>query len=140
MKSVLLLLFIFPLFSIGQETWTVSYNGKLKFKAAEESEKQNAFALTTKDLKSKKGLTIIFNDPNPIKDWKREITVVDTEDNEFMKVENNTLNISPAKLRSIFAKSRVIKIYTMALPKDPNLVAVVRVRRVHLCTLALGSL
>ena len=58
--------------------------------------------------------------------------------NSNIPMANSKIKIKNATLDSLFAKSKILKIYTISLPKDPAKRATVRVRRVHLCTLMKG--
>jgi hypothetical protein len=72
----------------------------------------------------------------PEEGWNRTIYLNDAKDNVIkqyeLKNQVGTVSIPVKILQQIARKKQAIHIYTMSLPKDPNLAAVVRVRRVLL--------
>ena len=62
------------------------------------------------------------------------------ENDQELSRKDNTRNakITAAELKKLFGDKKKIKIYTIAVPTDPDLAARVRVRRMHLCTLELN--
>jgi hypothetical protein len=118
------------------DNWKVSHNGKVRLSASEENEK-NLVEIKAAELNKKGLLSIAYKEVTPQADWQREIMIFDPSDNEFKRGKGSLLKIQNADLKKLFGKSKTLMIYTMSLPKDPNLAATVRVRRVHLCTLVL---
>lgn len=118
------------------DTWKVSQNGKVRLSASEENEK-NRVEIKAVELNKKGVLSVAFKEGTPQADWQREIMIFDPSDNELKRGKGSLLKIQNADLKKLFGKSKTLMVYTMSLPKDPNLAATVRVRRVHLCTLVL---
>ena len=123
--------------SFSQDTWKLTLNGKIVFTAKEESEEKNKLTIKKSDLSKKKNFYLLYSEKDRDDQWEREIMVFGANDHELLRQKSNRLNISNAKLLTLFNKSNTLKIYTIALPKDPAKRAVVRVRRVHLVTLTL---
>lgn len=120
-----------------QESWKVSHNGKVKLEVTEENAEKNTASIKSAELAKKSFLQIAYKEITPQKDWKREIIIYDPADNEIFRQKGSLLKISNASLRNLFKKSKTLMVYTIALPSDPAQAALVRVRRVHLCTLVL---
>ena len=118
------------------DTWKLSHNGKIRLTASEENEK-NRVEIRAAELNKKGLLSIAYKEGQPQPDWQRELMIYDPADNDLLRQQGSLLKISNAELKKLFGKSKTLVVYTMSLPKDPNLAATVRVRRVHLCTLVL---
>jgi len=138
MKAFLLLvaLAISTLVMAQNDTWKLSHNGKIRLTASEENEK-NRVEIRAAELNKKGLLSIAYKEGQPQPDWQRELMIYDPADNDLLRQQGSLLKISNAELKKLFGKSKTLVVYTMSLPKDPNLAATVRVRRVHLCTLVL---
>lgn len=137
MKTILFFFFALTLATNGmaQDTWTITYNGKGKLKAAAEDEQKNVITLSKTDLKKGGNLAIIYTEGKKLKDWERTITLFDEGDNELAKSTGMSFKITAAKLTTMAAKAKELTLYTLSLPTDPNLAARIRVRRLHLCTI-----
>ena len=119
-------------------TWTVEHNRAVLLKATGENVAKNVVVLKAKDLKIEGQLYINYKEAEPLKDWKRTFAVFDEKDNELMSYSGSSFKISNGKLRSLASDGiETIKIYTWALPTDPDLASRIRIRRVHLCTVKL---
>ncbi len=138
MKAFLLLLTIALSTSVmaQNDSWKVTHNGKVRLSASEENEK-NRVEIKAAELNKKGLLSVAFKEGAPQADWQREIMIFDPSDNELKRSKGSLLKLQNTDLKKLFAQSKTLMIYTIALPKDPNLAATVRVRRVHLCTLVL---
>lgn len=136
-----LLLFALGLFSISfvqLDTWKIYHNKKLLLGTSEESETKNILAIPFTDFDKAGELIVIYEEGNPDKEWKRTIAIVDENDKSlFEKAEINKIQVSNADLKKLADGKTKLKIYTWALPKDPAKAALVRIRRVHLCTITL---
>lgn len=138
MKTLLLLLITFlNVHAAQQDCWTVTHNNKLLLQVNKEEESANVVPINKSALKSTGHLTVNYTENNRQKDWVRTIALVDENGNELLKQSGTLLKVSNAKLASLANIYKIIKIYSWALPADPQLAATVRVRRVHLCTLTL---
>ena len=119
-------------------TWTVEHNKTVRLKAAGENEAKNTFTIRAADLKTEGQLYIDYTEAKPLKDWKRTFAVFDEKDNDLMSYSGSSFKISNGKLRSLMSDGiTTIKIFTWALPTDPDLASRIRIRRVHLCTIKL---
>ncbi|TDH20876.1 hypothetical protein EXU57_21015 [Segetibacter sp. 3557_3] len=70
------------------------------------------------------------------KEWKRSFELFDSTDKAVLKipaVNQSAYQVTIKQLRSQLRKGAVYSLYTIALPKDPDLAARVRVRRVLVC-------
>ncbi|SHF92231.1 hypothetical protein [Flavisolibacter ginsengisoli] len=122
--------------SLFAQSWKISTNGKTLLKANVENEEKNKISLKTLNL-SKKGLSLCYTEgKDQKKGWERVIAVYDSTDKELKVQKGNSLQLSRDSLRSYFKNSPQIRIYTWALPTDPKLKALVRVRRIHLATIS----
>lgn len=119
----------------AQDSWKVMHNGKTILNTDVESVEKNTIEIKASELKKKSYLCISYNEAVKQRDWKRSIIVFDEKDNQLYKKENFTVKIENSILMGLFNKSKVLKIYTTSLPKDPKLAAAVRIRRVHLATI-----
>jgi len=119
-------------------TWTVAHNKAERLKATGESEAKNTVVIKSTDLKAEGQLYINYTEAKPLEDWKRTFAVFDVKDNELMSYSGSSFKISNGKLRSLLNDGvTTIKIYTWALPTDPDLASRIRVKRMHLCTVKL---
>jgi len=120
------------------DSWKIYFNKKLLLKATEESESKNVVKIKSADLKKAGQLSIMFVDAIPNKDWRRTIAIFDDKDSTLYEQTGvNAVRIANSRIKKMSAGKTRIKIYTWSLPKDPNKAALVRIRRVHLCTLEL---
>ncbi len=138
MKMLLTLLLSFGALtmSFAQDSWKVTHNGKVRLQTGEENAEGNAFAVRIADFNKTGSLSVTFTGAGNNRDWIRTIMVVDESDTELETGKGSTFSITNAKLRGLFKKSPVLKVYTMAIPSDPKKAALVRVRRVHLATIS----
>ena len=65
--------------------------------------------------------------------------MLDPKDSELYKARTTQMVLPNGRLRALLQQSPSLKVYTWALPTDPELAARIRIRRVHLCTLKLGG-
>lgn len=119
-------------------TWTVEHNKTVRLKASAENEAKNVIIFKEEALKTEGQLYINYIEEKPLKDWKRTFAVFDEKDNELMSYSGSSFKISNGKLRSLAHDGiTTLKIYTWALPTDPDLASRIRVKRMHLCTVKL---
>jgi hypothetical protein len=122
------------------DSWKIKWNNKTVLETSREDESSNTIKIKKDDLKKKYTLEIVYKegDVANTKNWKRSILFYDDADNGLMtKDSTRSVKLSAAQLKKLFGDKKTVKIYTMAIPTDPDLAARVRVRRVHLCTLEL---
>ncbi len=138
MKSILFIAAtLFCFFAVAQKnTWKIYHNNKLLINTGEESEEKNVCAITKTQLDKKGSLMVIYEEGKPDIEWKRTIAFLDDKSNIiFEKNEVSKIQVPNAELKKFFKGKVRIKIYTWAIPKDPAKAALVRIRRIHLCTL-----
>ncbi|QEC57257.1 hypothetical protein [Flavisolibacter ginsenosidimutans] len=134
MKTICLSLFatVFVLQGFSQTTqhWTVELNSKTLLTANTEDTTANTIAV--KDLK--KGSLIVTYVPGAVEGQrKRRIMVFNTGDRELYSEQTLSLVIPVKTLKKWKPTSPQIKIYTVPVLDEGG--AVVRLRRVHLCTI-----
>jgi len=138
MKLFLVLLLSLTSFTVfAQNSWKVCLDKKTLLSTSEESEQKNIIKISAAGLKKYKNFTVSYRQEDPQKGWRRTISFYDDTNNELLKQTGNKFTIKSKSLQNLLQTSKTIKVYTIALPTDPNLAAQVRVRRVHLCTLVL---
>jgi len=141
MKTVFFIISIlfFVSSASGQsDSWKIYFNKKLLLNTTQESETKNVVKIKSADLKKAGQLSIMFVAGSPNKDWRRTIAIFDDKDSTLYEKTGVTgVRVANARIKKMIAGKTMIKIYTWALPKDPNKAALVRIRRVHLCTLVL---
>ena len=133
-------------FSQGQpeivktDSWKVRWNKKTILETGTENETENTKKIKKTDLNKNYTLELYYKEADLEKEthWNRSFLLFDEKDNQLLKKDSSSLvKISSAELKNAFANKNKIRIYTIAIPLDPELAARVRVRRVHLCTLEL---
>jgi hypothetical protein len=140
MKFILLAFtLIFATMVSAQDSWKVVLNGKNSLSTSTESEEKNVVNVKASDLSKKNDFVIAYTQKEKNADWQRSIIAVDENDHELLNKQTDKLKIKNSELQALFKKSNKIRFYTISLPKDPAKRAVVRVRRVHLCTLVLKT-
>ena len=106
----------------------------------ETNESANVRTIKASDLKKNYVLEISYKEVDVAKEkeWIRSFMVFDESDQQLLKKDSTRhIKITSAQLKKLFGDKKKIKIYTIAIPSDPDLAARVRVRRMHLCTLQL---
>lgn len=139
-KLFLILLFTFGAFMAGAQTgWTVSYQKKVLLKNAAEDMTKNVVSIKKSTLKS-----TVFLQLNPVDaDTAYNITIeAEAVGEEFTGLKSweykgKAVSISGTELKTLFTGRKKLAFYYTAIPKDPNLATVVRVRKVHVCTVNL---
>ena len=136
MKTVILFLFagVFGLRCMAQtaEHWTVQLNSKTLLTA--NTEDTTANTISVNDLK--KGSLIVTYVPGAVEGQrKRRIMVFDANDRELYSEQTLSLVIPVKNLKKWKLTSPRIKIYTVPVLDEGG--ALVRLRRVHLCTIRL---
>ena len=137
MKKFLLLVNIFltSFFIQGQGSWQVCLNKKTIVTGSESNELLNTKKINQKEWIKNGYLEINYKEVDT-GFWKRSFQFEDeTGFQLFSKDSTTKVKIPIPELRKLYAGKREIKIYTVASPLDPNIM--VRMQRVHLCTLKL---
>jgi len=116
--------------------WKVVLNGKQVLQTNTENESSNRKAVSTADLGCKASLEIIYTE-SPDAKLKRSFIVMNNQRNELLRKDDITkFTLSSRELASLAQKSKELVIYTLGIPSDPAVAATVRVRPVHVFTLA----
>lgn len=117
------------------DSWKITFNSRILLFTSSENAEKNKLSISKAELLNNGPLVISYS-RKPEKGWKREISVVDKSENELVKKGNNKVSISSSQLKKIIDKGiTTVHVYSWAIPTDPKKAAVVRVRRVHLCTI-----
>ena len=125
---------------LSADSWKISWKKKVIIETTLENESANTRKIKSSDLAKNYILEISYKegDVKKQKEWKRSFMFFNETDNELLRKDSTgDWKVTATELKKIFGGKKKIKIYTMALPTDPNMAARVRVRRVHLCTLEL---
>lgn len=139
MKILLAFLLSFVSLTVfAQDSWKLCLNGKTLLNTSSENEEKNVVKLSSSDVQKGRKFMLTYTEADPKKGWERTIAVYDEKDRELKKQSGKKFSLRSSELKKLFQQSTVLKIYTISLPKDPELKARVRVRRVHLCTLILS--
>jgi hypothetical protein len=146
MKKIFLstLIFFSHLLSYAQDKksdyWKLTWNKKPILQTSTSDETANTLKIKAADLKKSYMLELTYKEADAAKgkSWIRSFMLLDESGNELWRKDStHLLKITAAELKKLFAGKKQLKIYTIAIPSDPDLAARVRVRRVHLCTLKL---
>lgn len=125
---------------IKENSWTIKWNKKVLLQTSRENETDNIKKIKKADLSKKYYLEITYieSDPAKEKERKRSFLFYGNTDNKVLRKDSTLeIKIPAGELKKLFNGQKKIRIYTMAIPTDPDLAARVRIRRVHLCTLEL---
>jgi hypothetical protein len=144
MKYILILLTTFLLQEVQAQKGgvQVSAQGKTITANLQEEDTDKVITINSKLKSAVTGKLVINNtESSKEKEWKRTFSVYNGEDQALV-------NLSPCKtagkydvsLKTIISKLKkgeTYSLYTMAIPKDSKKAAVVRVRRVFVCRIAI---
>lgn len=123
-----------------EDSWKIKWNKKVLLEASSENEAANTRQIKKAELTKNYCLEISYKESDPVKEkeWNRSFLFFGDTDTELMRKDSTrSVKVAAAELKKIFGNQNKIRIYTIAIPTDPDLAARVRVRRVHLCTLEL---
>jgi hypothetical protein len=123
--------------SVQQDSWKLCLDKKQLLQTSTEDEQKNVITVTSAQLKKSKQLQLVYSQAAPAKDWERTISIYDTNDQELATQKANKFTVKTSTLASLLHQHKTIKFYTLYSPTDPKMKAMVRLRRVHLCTLVL---
>jgi len=122
------------------DSWKITWSKKVILQTSETNESANVRTIKASDLKKNFILEISYKEADVAKEkeWIRSFMLFDENDQQLLKKDSTRhVKITAAQLKKLFGNKKKIKIYTIAIPSDPDLAARVRVRRMHLCTLQL---
>jgi hypothetical protein len=148
MIKKLLPLLIFGFASLGSHAqdndpgfWKIAWKKKVILQTGKSDQTANVRTIKASDLKKSYILEILYkeNDPKMEKEWIRSFLFFDENDKELIRRDSSRhTKVSASQLSKLFGDKKKLKIYTIAIPSDPELAARIRVRRVHLCTLLIN--
>lgn len=124
----------------SQDTWTIKWNKKTLLQASKEDESANTKKIKQTDLSKNYCLEISYREADPAREktWNRAFMFFGDTDTELLRKDSTrSTTITAEELRKLFGDQKKIRIYTVAIPSDPELAARIRVRRVHMATIEL---
>ena len=135
--ALILTLIVCGLAGYSQASWKIKLHGKVLLGASVENEINNIKKVKISNLDKTGTLDILIKEGKSMEGWKRSLLFFDENDNELLRIDSTTgtTRLKNTQIKKKINNSKKLKIYTVALPTDPNKAAAIRVRRVHLCTL-----
>lgn len=125
-------------FSQNEDGWKVYHNKQLAFEATNADEAKNKLVFQQADLKKEGYVLISYQEAQPKKNWKRTFSINNEADSTLMKKEGlMMIRLLHSEIKKLLKNHSKIIVYTWSLPKDPKQAALVRVRRIQLCTIEL---
>jgi hypothetical protein len=144
MKYILLLLSIFSLQTINAQKRIVqvSVQGKTIEVNLDDENPTNTLAINTALPSTRTGkLKIVNKNWQTEKEWKRTFSIYSNTDVVIATVKpcksGSIYELSLKTFVSKIVKGETYSLYTIAIPKDPKKAALVRVRRVLVCTITI---
>jgi hypothetical protein len=126
------------IFAFGQHSWKIRLNNSTILSTDSENETRNLRKIDKAALSGKGYFEAIYTNTSGEKGLIRSILFVDENDNEVMRKDSvRRIKIPIGELKKMFEGHNQIRVFTLAIPADPDKAALVRVRRLHLCTLEL---
>jgi hypothetical protein len=131
-----ILLIAISFMATAQKSWTVCYQKKTVLKNATANNDKNIVVIKKSTLGGTASLTVKFNNP----DTAYNITLMADAVGEELtglkswKYAEKPMTISSKELKELFTNRNKIVLYYAAIPKDPDLAALVRIGRVQVCT------
>ncbi len=126
---------LLPIVGFSQQSWDITFAKKTLFKKATENPAKNLATISRTSLTAKNKFILKLNNA----DTANNITIEATDENgsgqQSWEYTGKPLTISGTDLKKLLTGRSKIKFHYMAIPKDPNLAAVVRIRPVQICTI-----
>ena len=134
-----LLISTFALIASAQDggSWKVTYNNRTVLSATKEDTTQNKIRIKRSGLKHKGYVVVNFTEGKKQTGWDRTITINGDNDAQLISKDGHIFKIANSKLYSLTKGQHKLTVYTIATPSDPKMKALVRVRRVQLCSIQL---
>jgi len=137
--SILVPLFSLTAMAQKYDSWEIFHNRKevASFNLKKESEDEKRVLLLNRALEEPGFFIITYTPAAEQAAWTRNYVICDSTGKELRKFDNlgGQLKMINDDIARMVGDRKKIKIYTWAIPGDPNLAATVRVRRILLCTL-----
>lgn len=134
--SIIALMVLLPALGFAQQSWDVTFAKKTLLKKAAENPVKNTVTLSRSSLTTKNKFILKLNNA----DTAYNITIEATDENgsgqQNWEYTGKPLTLSGADIKKLLTGRSKIKFQYMAIPKDPKLAALVRIRPVHICTVA----
>lgn len=124
--------------AMQSDTWKIKWGKRTIVETGKEDEVANKKTAKKDELNRNYCLEIAYAeaDATKEKEWTRSFLLFDDQDHELLRVDSTRLaRIPAADLKKALGEGKIVKVYTIALPTDPDMAARVRVRRVHLGTI-----
>ncbi len=147
MKKFLLfcLLITIATFSQAQLPWKAKLGNKIILQTAGEDASKNVVKIKASQLSSKNNFIISYIMPANEKDWVRTLMIDDssgagiTIDPPAIKKGKTeaSFTVSGKMLKGYLSKHKKIQFFYTSIPSDPQKAMLVRVRKVHICTISL---
>ena len=142
MKYILLFLSIFSLQALNaqKKSIQVSIPGKAIQVNLDEENPANVLSINSSSASIKTGkLKVVNHSWKTEKEWKRSFSIYNSTDAVVATITpckiSGNYEILLNKILPKMVKGETYTLYTMAIPRDPKKAAVVRVRRVLVCTI-----
>ena len=137
--SILVPLFSLTAMAQKYDSWEIFHNRKevASFNLKKESEDEKKVLLLNRALEEPGFFIITYTPAAEQADWTRNFVISDSTGKDLRKFENlgSQLKMLNDDIARLMGDRKKIKIYTWAVPSDPNLAASVRVRRILVCTI-----
>lgn len=119
-----------------ENKWQIKLHNKTILNTSKENPGKNITKVKENLWKKTGFLEINFIDTDNDPEWYRSFIFTDKNDEELLKLDSvSTTKVPLTQLRQLFRGKKEIFVYTIKMPKDPNVAMTVRLRRVHLITL-----
>ena len=140
-----IIFFFIPLFFLSfsgkaqkYDSWSIFHNRKEagSFNSKKETDDERKVILLNIVLDGPGFFVIEFTPKKEQAEWIRTIAFLDSN-GKTLREYNNTLllRMHNAEIAGIMENRQKVQVYSWAVPKDPALAAVIKVRRILLCTL-----
>lgn len=139
-RIILLLISFLSLTAMAQkyDSWEIFHNRKevASFNLKKETDDEKKILLLNRDLEEPGFFIITYTPTADHSNWIRSFAITDSTGKELRKFDNlNQLKMLNSDFHYMLGNRQKVKIYSWAVPKDSELAAAVRVRRILLCTI-----
>ena len=120
------------------DSWEIFHNRKkvAEFSQKKETDDERRILLLRRALDEPGFFIITYSPMKDQADWIRSFVICDSSDKELKKFNNlDQLKMLNGDISRFIGDKQKVRIYSWATPKDPDLAATVRVRRILLCTI-----
>ncbi len=120
------------------DSWKIYHNRKevSRFNDRDDNPEERKVVLLNRFLEGPGFLIFEFRPAAGQSDWIRTIAFYDKDDKLIREYKNTLfLRLHNSEVAAFLENRPLVKVYSWAVPKDPQLAATVKVRRILLCTL-----